>query len=644
MTGKCIHIVVFLWLTGFCLSLQAQNLADTVILLREVRIKASIPVPEKGLVKTRVDSSAIQKAFNISLGELLSENTPVFIRSYGPGALSTVSFRGTASSHTRIVWNGIPLNSPLTGQADLSLVPVFLIDEINLFHGGSTLHEGPGALGGSIHLRTRTGWYEGFSGSAIQGIGSFDTYQSFLTLGGGNTKWQTNFRVFHQRSENDFTFYNDANGLWRYEKQKNADYAKTGAQGEVYMRTYSGGTVSVHAWIQESDRNLPPIMSYQGSERDENQKDRDLHLTASWIRHGEKFRSELITGFSHQDLRYRLANHTEGGILQNFDTQNEFEGLYNRHKLEIRISPETVFKSQVNYYFHRGTVTDHLKTGGFDVVRNELGATVSLHHAASSELTVFGLLREEYADREFTPFMPSAGFEWTVPGLQDLKLRSNVSAVYNIPSLNDLYWSPGGNPNLRPEKGTMADLSLEYRFARDSTFAFTARANTYASLIDDWIMWAPGKFRFWQADNIKKVFSRGLECMFTGNYLMRNMNLRLNAHYAYTRTTNQKNNQLIYIPLHKAGARFISTLGNNNFSYSFALTGKRFTAEGGETNRHSLPAYDLHNISAGRKFRVSGFRFHLEYTIRNLFNEDYQAVLWRAMPGRNHMFICKIKF
>ena len=44
----------------------------------------------------------------------------------------------------------------------------------------------------------------------------------------------------------------------------------------------------------------------------------------------------------------------------------------------------------------------------------------------------------------------------------------------------------------------------------------------------------------------------------------------------------------------------------------------------------------LNNISAGKKFKLKKLDFDIRIKIYNVFDVDYQAVLWRAMPGRNY--------
>ena len=104
--------------------INAQSLTDT-IKIREVRILAKRKVEEAGLKITRPDSLARASTITTNLSELISAYSPVFIKSYGRGSTATASFRGTAATHTQVLWNGMNLNSPMRGFADLALLPVF---------------------------------------------------------------------------------------------------------------------------------------------------------------------------------------------------------------------------------------------------------------------------------------------------------------------------------------------------------------------------------------------------------------------------------------------------------------------------------------------------------------------------------------
>lgn len=189
MIFKKITLFVFsilVWQSSF-----SQGIRDSVFQLQEV-IKTADKLfkkEEAGMTQTRVDSMVLIEKSNLSLSELLSENTPVFIKSHGRGALATASFRGTAASHTQVNWNGININSPMTGMVDFSLLPVYVIDQISLKHGASSIADQSGGLGGTINIENKADWSKPFRLKYMQGIGSFKTFDEFFQISFGKKKW-----------------------------------------------------------------------------------------------------------------------------------------------------------------------------------------------------------------------------------------------------------------------------------------------------------------------------------------------------------------------------------------------------------------------------------------------------------------------
>ena len=163
--------------------MYAQTQKDTLSINTVEVVANRIPEAYK---KTAFDSLTINEAVNLS--ELLQEHSPVFVKNYGSGGLSTVSFRGTGASHTKVLWNDINLNSPMNGQIDFSLYPTIFFNNAELHHGASGLIDGSGSLGGSVHLSNSTSYNRGLKIGLQQAIGSFNTYTTALKVGSSNKK------------------------------------------------------------------------------------------------------------------------------------------------------------------------------------------------------------------------------------------------------------------------------------------------------------------------------------------------------------------------------------------------------------------------------------------------------------------------
>lgn len=79
--------------------------------------------------------------------------------------------------------------------------------------------------------------------------------------------------------------------------------------------------------------------------------------------------------------------------------------------------------------------------------------------------------------------------------------------------MNDLYWRPGGNPDVKPEEGYSYDASISYRKSINKHLLFDAEVSGYLMNIDNWILWLPkdGNQWVWTPQNKRNVRSYGVE-------------------------------------------------------------------------------------------------------------------------------------
>ncbi len=646
-----LNALFLLLLISFSLISYAQK-KDTIITFEPIQITANSLLKEKALVKIKLDSAVLQQEYSANLSEALSSHSPIFVKTYGQGSLATVSMRGTAASHTQVEWNGININSPMLGQVDFSQIPVWFIDQIEILPGSSSLQNGGGAIGGSVNISSVPSFNRKFYGSVLQSVGSFETCQSFIQVGGGTSKLQFRLRVFNETSKNNFEYYNNANGLWNYEKQQNAEFSKQGLLSEMFYNR-KNNSFSMGLWLLKSNRNLPSIMSYQGAGQIETQLDEDIRWSAKWKRFFKLGFSELTTGFSIGNLDYYLANETNLGTYVNYNTQSKSVSGFAKHSLELSFSKKMFLKWNTNIDYSKAWFMDKKTELGFDAKRISVGSSIALFYQLHKRFSTYLLVRDELVDKKIVPLMPSLGFDWSILFLKNLSLKTNISRNYHQPTLNDLYWSPGGNPLLKPEHGYSGDVGLYYSFLPDSLCKITVSATAFASLIKDWIIWQPGEFRYWTATNMQEVFARGFESKMDASATHNKWKFQLSLNYSYTRTANHETdengilsfkNQLIYIPIHKANSMFNVFYRSFSIHYNVNFTGERYTLASNEETHHSLPWFTLHNIGFGKVFEFNRLKLEVQAKVNNLINTDYQAILWRAMPRRNAQIYVKISF
>jgi iron complex outermembrane receptor protein len=633
------NLALLLLLAGPYVS--GQHLVDTIH-LDEVDIIRRESLHKAGIISSSMDSISLSQMQSRPLSQLLSLRSSLMIKSTGRGSLSTASFRGTDASHTKVYWNGIRINSPMTGQVDFSLIPVLSLDELTLLYGASSLTEGSGAFGGAIVLEQKPERKDGFSLALNQEFASFGTYSSSALLAAGNGRIRTETSIYRNSSVNDHLYFNTDVIPRRYLRLQGAEYRQKGLLQEFYYRPAAAHALTMHIWYQDALRNLPAVMSYEGSGRQESQADRNLRTSLEWSYYTPSVKLMLRSGYLDSKLDYDL-NQLDIGYIQ-YDSGSREKNIHNTLLADISKWESTRLTLQLKVDQDNARIHDRIRDEGYHHIRREASLLAAVYQQLGKAGMIYAMARQDRIDHQWLPIMPSAGFKI---GFAEnmLSLKTSVCRNYNMPSLNDLYWIPGGNPGLKPEQGVNADMGLDYR-VRGRILNLSASANVFGAWIRDWIIWRPTNFRYWEAENLARVVSRGFESRMEMEMEWNRLVCSLNGHYAFTRSTNEsqtgvndqsRGSQLVYIPEHTAHMHL--NLGRAGYSLgtSLSYTGRRHTQPSNEVSDFVvvLNPYFLTDIYLGKEFRMGRTRAGFRFAVYNLLNISYQAVLSRPMPLRN---------
>ena len=650
---KIISKYLILAVSGACcmILVQAQHLNDT-IRIREIEITGTPPADKAVADRSEIDQTIITRQAAVNLTELLSHHSGIFIRSTGRGTLATASLRGTDGSHTKIYWNDLEINSSMNGQTDLSLIPVFCLDEVDIFHGGSSLAYSSGALGGTLNLVSRPDWSGKTSGTLLQELASFSTYNLMFKTGVNPGKWYFNTRLFYNYSKNDYPFTNNLVSPARTERSHNGSYDRYGMLQEIYYRPGPDNLLSMKIWIQQSERNLPPVASYEGSGRTERQDDQSLRITAAWEKYYPLGLIEIKSGFSLTNLDYLLRSDKLDYTV--YDSESREYGIYNTIEHKHYLSGHLMIRSQLRLNLNQVSMWEKTGRSGYNGTRAEASLMSSLYRSFGEHATAWLLIRQDASDNNLLPVMPSAGIEFDVPGSAGLRIKTNISRNFKKPDLNDLYWVPGGNPLLKPEKGLSGDLSLSLA-KKAGAYNYSARIACFYASITDWITWSPSAYQYWMAGNLQHVITRGIESHLNIRASFSRYELALSGNYTFTRATSEHNSslkpapagrQLIYVPRHAGNASLIFTCRDYFVNYILEYTGTRLTQTGEEIIDYEiiLNPFLLNDLTAGKNFRLFRQEFLIQFAIRNIFNREYQMIYCRPMPGRNYSVLIGYKF
>ena len=601
--------------------LLAQN--DTTLLKEVSVVKNRSSKFAVGSQIFNIDSTQLKSYQGQSLTEVLQFESGIYLKHYSPGNLASTSFRGGNASQTALTWNGFNINSPLNGIFDLSLFPVSAFDEVKVQPGASSALWGSGAVGGSIHLSHKPNFKPHFNVSIGSQVGSFGFHQENVGIDFGSKKLSHRLMVLNQFAENDFEYINPFTNV--KETQRNNQVSTRALLSENNFSLNPKNLISLNWWYQQTDRNTPPTLFETTLA---NQTDDVSRLTAEWFH-------QLKKG----ELKIRGAWFSE---LQDYTNLTDDTSYFNNNQTFIG---EAEFSRKLNAGFNldlglnqTSFLADVQSYKSEPIWQHRQSAFAGLSKSLFTKIDLSVMLRQEVIDQQTAPFTYTIGAAWKIH--KGLSLKAQHSKVYRTPTLNDFYWAPGGNPNLESEEGNAQELSLIWQHAKKS-WSWQVALSAFNRHIENWIIWQP-QSGIWTPQNLLEVHSRGWE---TNSYLQwqkGKFGFRLNLITNYTVSTNEKasrandesvGKQLIYTPIYSGTAGLEVKYSKITVRYNHSYTGYTYT-----TSDHSewLDPYQLASlyIAYSPKWKKVGGSLFLR--INNIWNEDFQVVRNRPMPGINY--------
>ncbi len=674
--------IKILWLLAILLplSLSAQEVEwhKRLHSIPEVTVYGKRPLKEIGTQQTKFDSLVLKESVALSMADILTFNSSIFVKSYGRATLATVAFRGTSASHTQVTWNGMRINNPMLGMTDFSMIPSYFIDDASLLHGTSSVNETGGGMGGAVKLSTRPAECDGFGVQYIQGVGSFRTFDEFLRLTYGDDHWQVSTRAVLSTSPNDFEYRNhdkkeniydeDMNIVGQYyptERNRSGSFRDFHLLQEVYYNTGRGNRFGLNAWYINSNRELPMLTTDYGdaTDFDNRQREETFRGILSWDHLGEQWKVATKAGYIHTWMAYDYKRDVGNGTMAHMTrSRSKIDTFYGQAEGEYYIGNEWLFTANLAAHQHIVQSEDkniirqdgNKAIVGYRKGRAELSGVLSAKWRPTDRFGISATLREEMYGTEWTPLIPALFVDGVLSRRGNITAKASLSRNYRFPTLNDLYFLPGGNPDLKKESGWTYDAGVSFAVGKEGSYSLTGSASWFESYIHDWILWLPTVKGFFSPKNIKDVHAYGVEAKVNLSVaLTPDWHLALDGSYSWTPSINEGEpmseadrsvgKQLPYIPRHSANLTGRISWSSWSFLYKWSYYSERFTMSSNDlTLTGKLPEYFMSNITLEKALSFSWADLSLKGTINNLFDEEYLSVLSRPMPGINFEFFIGI--
>jgi iron complex outermembrane receptor protein len=574
---------------------------------------------------TRQEFDAEQRQFTVAgdAVSLLEMNSNAYVRNYGLSNLSTLSIRGSSVAQTSVLWNDIPIQNTILGLTDLSTVPNFFFDKMALYSSGFNELGKVQTVGGRLELNNQSKFSEQNKISAGVLLGYESFRNSIVGLKGefSSQKWNAQLKYYNRQGNNQYVFENSY--LKREDTIRHAFAIQEQLMAQVAWRPNLHHRLKFSFWKINSFREIAPLAYEDNPTRSERNDVSRFGLKHRYV--NSKFRWKTSLGLTTDSFFYEdkqaLLESAARVITIPLNTNASFD-INDKSDVGFALSQQTSFLKRNATQFNQSQGSAQLYYNHLNIWR---GLAVNL------------FAQQGYTDRRDNPF--TYGLKLIQPIKTDHRLYLSFNTNYRLPTLNELYYFPGGNENLLPEKSKNVEVGGQASL-RKNNFHFTSKLSLYSRWVDDWILWSGSAIFF--PDNIAEVWSRGLESQSSFSYRKKNLLLRNDFLIHLNRSTSQRayfmndnsiGRQIPYAPRTTWRNNFYASYKKMSAQVNLSYTGYRFVTR--DETRFVNP-FTLVNLYASYKLTIHK-KWDAECQLRanNLLNESYESVRGRIMPGRN---------
>ena len=560
-------------------SARAQTVDTVTLQLSSVPVWAEAPAQSAALPKT--------DAYGLW-------SSGADIRMTSPGASLLLSRDGYPGAYVQGTWEGLPLLTPDLGVADFSLLPQWG----QTSSWASTLsaqYQSSNSIGEILDVRSSGPDHLELRGSSLKGAGVGGRWtlpsgeNAQVVLGGGTEAWINDYR------------YGESG-----QRREEAD----GERSEIYLthRTiYAGGRWSTggNAYLISSDRGLPAsIDDMEGI----GARQQDLRWQVSQYQ-----------AFHYEDMQFRTEQvvwgQDQGYQGYWFSDTNATQGAYLRfytgtHWKNWKLSnEETVGVNRMQGVYKPDTSVDF----------------VTLNLVAESPTTRLGrfTLGAKWSTwgPKKSPLAPQILWEKKV---QTWTLSGHLRQMFRFPTMNDLFWTGFGNPDLDPERGWEAQGGLRQSFPRGYV-----EAKIFSTRLQQAIIWLPDDFGNWRPVNQSSWDRQGAK--LAGHYAPGSWTL--DANVRYVRVTDYEGNLAPYVAPWLGNASVSRRWGKGEWGATW-------------TGQTAVPTYWVAPGSGPEAYLAGQSSMGLQYargltdalkaqiSVENLFNQTVIFQPGYPMPGR----------
>lgn len=513
-------------------------------------------------------------------------------QSGGVGKQSSLFVRGSNSSHTLVLVDGVRINSATTGATAIDQLMLDQIERIEIVRGNVSSLYGSEAIGGVVQIFTKRG-KGGPAISVSAGFGAHNTQRASAGFGGETASTSFNVRVSKYRTDGVSAV--DPRIVPSVNPDKDG-YDNNSASANA-RHTFSEAHSLSASLLGSNGANQFDNAFAAATEVKRSKSHIQKAAVASDNRFSENWQSRLQLSQGVDDYQ-DFSNGVQGAALKTTNNLLTWQNTLSIGENGILTAGLEKFKQQVTsktLYTRTDRTNDGLfagYTGSYDVQQVQIN-----------------LRRDRYSDFGIAnTWLLGYGFDVT----EDWRVTANTSTAFKTPTFNDMHapaaW--GANPNLKPENSRNSELGLHYVQGAQRVDVMYFDNKIHNLIVSD---------ATWTMQNLDEARIEGVELAYNGQFGDTGVRLAATGQNPRDGKTGQT---LLRRAKHFTNVSIMQRIGTlslgGDWQYSGVREDSHITAW--PTQRVSLKAYNLVNLSASYALDK---HIKLAARVDNLFNQDY---------------------
>ena len=510
-------------------STSAKSTLDTIVVTASRSEENIENVPARISI---IEPKILEQSPIASLPDLLkTESSANVVQLGGLGQQSSIFLRGTNSTQTLVLRDGVRLNSATTGAASIPFLDTTDIKQIEILKGPASVLYGTDAIGGVIQLISKTPEKSG--AFVTTEVGENKTYKSIIGADLAENGFYAQIRG--QRLETDGT---------EVKEFKNAPKATFDQKG--YSAKFGVEKEDFGASLDYSENKGNNEYDKYGNLSDQDFKNEIINL---------KGRINLTPSL---ELNARLSQFKDDLFQNDTNSLGEFEYVLSKTKeaelyTKWHITPHQNILFGSTFQNIQGDVLSYGKKFNTDI--DSQGYYIQHQYNQNGLNTQVGLRVEDH-EIYGTHTIGQAAVRYQIFPLTSI--YTNIGTAFRSPTLNELY-SSSGNPDLKAEESISYEIGLDQKL----NYGLTTGISLYRNQVDDLIDATDAtNYKF---QNVDKATFEGSELYLKWN----GEHLYASTTYNYVRAKNDSTKEdLSRRPRQKVAI----TTGWNEQNYGFSTT------------------------------------------------------------------------